>query len=175
MEDKKIWRHNSLYKQNTKKMNRRKTACSSSPRKEAKKSLRITEAGFLLLLNLISSSSQSYPTWNRGISKEKSVRFLDNPLVHRRSTCKKYRSLISYFFKAFSSIYRGKMEQILLRYCLSSQKKPPTKKKTVTALMMLYKNMKAMVYSPDVDTVVFDIVTVVLLRDTLAPCMYIIC
>ena len=47
------------------------------------------------------------------------------------------------FCKAFDSILRGKLEQILLAYGLS--------KETVTALMMmiLYENMKAMVYSPD--------------------------
>ena len=38
------------------------------------------------------------------------------------------------FSKAFDSIHRGKMEQILLIYSLP--------KETITAIMMLYKNMK---------------------------------
>ena len=41
--------------------------------------------------------------------------------------------------KAFDSIHRGKVEQILLAYGLS--------KETVTAIMMLYKNMKIRVHS----------------------------
>ena len=48
------------------------------------------------------------------------------------------------FSKAFVSIDRGKMEQILLAYGLP--------KETVTAIMMLYKNTKVKVRSPDEDT-----------------------
>ena len=62
------------------------------------------------------------------------------------------------FSKAFDSIYRGKIEQILLTYDLP--------KETVTAIMMLYKNMKAMVCSPDEDTDFFN-------RDILAPYLFI--
>ena len=47
------------------------------------------------------------------------------------------------FSKAFDSIYRGKMEQILLAYGLP--------KETVTAIMMPYKNMKVKVCSPNGD------------------------
>ena len=47
------------------------------------------------------------------------------------------------FLKAFDSIHRVKIEQILLAYGLP--------KETVTALIMLYKNTKAMVCSPDED------------------------
>ena len=43
-----------------------------------------------------------------------------------------------------------------------------------TVLMMLFKSMKAMVYSPDGNTE-FDNVTGVLQRDTLAPYIVIIC
>ena len=71
------------------------------------------------------------------------------------------------FSKAFNSIHRGKMKQILLAYGLP--------KETVTAIMMLYNNTKAMVYSPDGDTVCFDIIAGVLQGDTLAPYMFIIC
>ena len=47
------------------------------------------------------------------------------------------------FFKAFDSIQREKMEQMILTYGLL--------KETVTTIMMLYKNIKAMVYLPDGD------------------------
>ena len=59
------------------------------------------------------------------------------------------------------------MEQILFTYRLS--------KETVTAIMMLYKNMKVKVRSPDGDTDYFDIVAGVLQGDTLSPYLFIIC
>ena len=49
------------------------------------------------------------------------------------------------FTKAFVSIHIGKMEQILLTYGLP--------KETVTAIMMLYKNTKVKVRSPDGDRI----------------------
>ena len=58
------------------------------------------------------------------------------------------------FSKVFDSIHREKMEQILLVYG------PP--KETVTAIMMLYKNAKSIVHSPDGDKDVINIVTRVL-------------
>ena len=58
------------------------------------------------------------------------------------------------FTKAFDSIHRGKMELILLAYGLP--------KKTVTAIMILYRNTKVKVRSPDGDTEYFDIVAGVL-------------
>ena len=48
------------------------------------------------------------------------------------------------FAKAFDSIHRGKMEQILLAYGLP--------KETVAAIMMLYRNTKVKVRSLDGDT-----------------------
>ena len=54
------------------------------------------------------------------------------------------------FAKAFDSINKGKMEQILLAYGLP--------KETVAAIMILYRNMKVKVCSPDGDTDYFDIV-----------------
>ena len=72
------------------------------------------------------------------------------------------------FTKAFDSIHRGKMELILLAYGLP-------KKKTVAAIMILYKNTKVKVRSPDGDTEYFDIVAGVLQGDTLAPYLFIIC
>ena len=71
------------------------------------------------------------------------------------------------FSKAFDSIPRGKMEQILLAYGLP--------KETVAVIMMLYKNTRVKVCSLDGDTDYFDIVAGVLQRDTLAPYLFIIC
>ena len=65
------------------------------------------------------------------------------------------------FTKAFDSIHRRKMEQILLIYSLP--------KETVTAIMILYRNTKVKVRSLDGDTDYFDIVAGVLQGDTLAP------
>ena len=71
------------------------------------------------------------------------------------------------FTKAFDFIHRGKMEQILLAYGLP--------KETVAAIMILYRNTKVKVRSPDGDTEYFDIVAGVLQGDTLAPYLFIIC
>ena len=71
------------------------------------------------------------------------------------------------FTKAFDSIHRGKMEQILLVY--------GQPKKTITTIMMLYRNTKVKVRSPDGETDYFDIVAGVLQGDTLAPYLFIIC
>ena len=71
------------------------------------------------------------------------------------------------FTKAFDSIHRGKMEQILLAYGLLEE--------TVAAIMILYRNIKVKVHSPDGDTEYFDIVAGVLQGDTLAPFIFIIC
>ena len=69
--------------------------------------------------------------------------------------------------KAFDSIHRGKMEQILLAYCLP--------KETVAAVTILYKNTKVKVLAPDGDTEYFDIVAGVVQGDTLDPYLFIIC
>ena len=58
------------------------------------------------------------------------------------------------FTKAFNSIHRGKMEQILLAYGLP--------KETAAARTILYRNTKVKVRSPDGDTEYFDIVARVL-------------
>ena len=71
------------------------------------------------------------------------------------------------FTKAFDSIHRGKMEQILLAYGLP--------KETIAAITILYRNTKVKVRSPDEDTEYFDIGAGVLQRDILAPCLFIIC
>ena len=71
------------------------------------------------------------------------------------------------FAKAFDSIQRGKIEQILLAYGLP--------KEIVTAIMMLYRNKKVKVRLPNGDTDYFDIVAGVLQGDTLALYLFIIC
>ena len=71
------------------------------------------------------------------------------------------------FTKVFDSIHRGKIDQILLEYCL--------RKDTVAAIMMLYRNTKVKVRSPVGDTDYFDIVAGVLQGYTLAPYLFIIC
>ena len=71
------------------------------------------------------------------------------------------------FTKAFDSIHRGKMEQILLAYGLI--------KESVAAIMILCRNTKVKMCSSDGDTDYFDIVAGVLQGDTLAPYLLIIC
>ena len=51
----------------------------------------------------------------------------------------------------------------------------PTKKKTVAAITILYRNTKVKVRSPDGDTEYFDIFAGALQGDTLAPYLFIIC
>ena len=71
------------------------------------------------------------------------------------------------FTKAFDSIHRGKMEQILLAYGLP--------KVTIAAITILYRNTKVKVRSAEGDTECFDNVAGVLQGDTLAPYLFIIC
>ena len=71
------------------------------------------------------------------------------------------------FTKAFDSIHRGKMEQILLAYGIP--------KETVTAITILYRNTKVKVRSPDGDTEYFDIAAGVLQGETLALYLFILC
>ena len=59
-------------------------------------------------------------------------------------------NIICWFTKAFDSIHRGKMEQILLVY--------GWQKETIVAIMILCRNTKVKVRSPDGDTDYFDIV-----------------
>ena len=76
-------------------------------------------------------------------------------------------NFIYIYIRFFDSIHRGKMEQILLAYGIP--------KETVAAIMILYRNTKVKVRSPDGDTEYFDIVAGVLQGDTLAPYLFIIC
>ena len=70
------------------------------------------------------------------------------------------------FTKAFDSIYKGKMVQILLAYDLP--------KETVSTITILYWNTKVKGSSPDEDTEYFDIVAGIQQWDTLAPYLFII-
>ena len=84
-------------------------------------------------------------------------------------SCKNLQATLLFvdFTKAFNPIHRGKMEQILLAYGLP--------KETVAAIMILYRNTKVKVRSPDGDMEYFDIVAGVLQGDTLTPYLFIIC
>ena len=64
------------------------------------------------------------------------------------------------FSKAFDSIHREKMKEILIAYGIPGE--------TVNAIMMLYRNTRSMVRSPDGDTDFFDIIAGVLQGDTIA-------
>ena len=70
-------------------------------------------------------------------------------------------------FKAFDPIHRRKMGQILHAYGLP--------KETVKAIMMLFKNTKVKVRSPERDKDYFDIVAGGLQGNTLALYLFIIC
>ena len=69
------------------------------------------------------------------------------------------------FSKAFDSIHRPKMAEILKSYGIPN--------KIINEIMILYSNNKSMVRSPDGDTELFDINSGVL-QDTLAPLLFII-
>ena len=71
------------------------------------------------------------------------------------------------FSKAFDSIQKRKMEQIRLAFGLP--------KENVTAIKMLYENMKAKVCSPDGNTDFFDIVAGVLQGNTWVSYLFIFC
>ena len=71
------------------------------------------------------------------------------------------------FTKAFDSLHRGKMEKILFANGLT--------KETVAAIMMLHRNTKVKVRSPDDDTDYFYSVAGALQGDTLTPYLFIIC
>ena len=70
------------------------------------------------------------------------------------------------FSKAFDTINREMMKIDLIKYGLPSE--------TVNAIIILYKNTRSMVRSPDGDTSFFEITTGVLQGDTLAPFLFII-
>ena len=69
------------------------------------------------------------------------------------------------FSKAFDSIDRSKMEQILEAYGIIN---------VIIKAIIMYKNTRAFVRPPDGDTEFFDIIAGVLQGDTLAPYLFII-
>lgn len=71
------------------------------------------------------------------------------------------------FSKAFDSIHRKKLHEILQAYGIPEE--------TINAIMMLYKDSKSMVRSPDGDTEFFNTIAGVLQGDTLAPFLFILC
>ena len=71
------------------------------------------------------------------------------------------------FSKAFDTIHRGKLCEVLLAYGIPQE--------IVNAIAMLYKDSKSMVRSPDGDTDFFKITSGVLQGDTLAPYLFVIC
>ena len=70
------------------------------------------------------------------------------------------------FSKAFDSIHRGKLMEILMAYGIAA--------KLVDAISILYKDTVAQVLTPDGDTEFFGILAGVLQGDTLAPFLFII-
>ena len=87
---------------------------------------------------------------------------------HRSSLWEKSwgNTIVCRFFQAIYPIHRGNMEQILIAYGLLRE--------TVTAIMMLYRNTKVKLQSPDGDTDFFNIFPGVLQGYILAPCLFII-
>ena len=71
------------------------------------------------------------------------------------------------FSKAFDSIHRGKMAEILKAYGIPE--------KIINAIMIAYKDTKSIVRSDDGDTEFINITGGVLQGDTLAPFLFIIC
>ena len=71
------------------------------------------------------------------------------------------------FRKAFDSVHRGKLMQILYAYGIPNE--------MVSAINILYTNTMAQILFPDGDTSFFEILSGVLQGDTLAPYLFIVC
>ena len=87
---------------------------------------------------------------------------------NRRSKIKESTGTLLFvdFAKAFDSIHRGKMKNIFYAYGISTER--------IEAIMILYRETRLMVRSPDGDTPYFEITTGVLQGDTLAHFLFII-
>ena len=108
-----------------------------------------------LLLNCIEPEIEKILRKNQnGFRRNQSTTSQIRQIIGIRAKNLQTTLLFVAFSKAFDSIHRGKMEQILLAYGLP--------KETFAAIIMLYKNTKVKVYSLDGDTDFFDIVTGVL-------------
>ena len=112
-----------------------------------------------------SNTTQLHLTWNwensqekRRWLSEKSIHITnsDNPSSFWSSNKKSWGNTLVDFSKEFDSIHWGKIDQILIAYCLPRE--------IVAAIVMLYKNTKVKVRSPNGDTYFFDIVAGVLQR-----------
>ena len=126
----------------------------------------------LLLLNRIRPAMESKLRKNQNgfrQNRSTSAQILTVRRIIEGVKAKKLQAVLLFvdFSKAFDSIHRGKMEEILLAYGIPQE--------TVSAIMMLYRNTQSMVRSPDGDTDFFDILAGVLQGDTLAPYLFVIC
>ena len=125
-----------------------------------------------LLLNRIQPSIEKVLRKNQnGFRKERSTvgQILTVRRILEGVRAKNLQAVLLFvdFSKAFDSIQRGKIKEILGAYGIPQE--------TVEAIMALYKNSKTMLRSPDGDTDFFDILAGVLQGDTLAPYLFIIC
>ena len=125
-----------------------------------------------LLLNRIQPHMEKLLRKNQnGFRKERSTvgQILTVRRVIEEVKAKNLQAVLLFvdFSKAFDSIHRGKMKEILLAYGIPRE--------TVNAIMALYQNSRAIVRSPDGDTDFFTILAGVLQGDTLAPFLFIIC
>ena len=82
--------------------------------------------------------------------------------MHRYYLC--FSIIFVDFKKAFDSIHRGRMLEILRAYDVPE--------KLVQAIGLMYQNTKARVKTPDGDSEFFDILAGVLQGDTLAPYLF---
>ena len=122
-----------------------------------------------MILNRI---NRSYTTENSKWLKEKQIDIktnFNNPSHIRRCKIEKptTNTTIHRLSKVFDSINRNKMKFILRKYGIPTE--------IINAIMMLYRNTRSMVRSPDGDTTFFGITTGFLQGDTLAPFLFIVC
>ena len=145
--------------------------------KVTSESPRTTEAELLLLwwlrfIKLCSSTVSNLKLRKilrkiNNFRRNRSATYSNNLSNHRRNLSKNLEKTLLFvdFSKAFDSIHKGKMEQLHLTYGFS--------KETVTTIMMLNRNTKVKIHSPDGDTDYFEIVAEVLQGDNLALYLFI--
>ena len=124
-----------------------------------------------LLLNRIEPETEKILWKNQNVirrNRSKTSQILSISRILERVRAKNLEATLLFvdFSKAFDSI-DWEMKQMLQPYGLP--------KETVTAIMMLYKNTKVKVHSPNGVTDFFDIVAGILQGDTLALYLFIIC
>ena len=160
-----LWHCNAVYNQNT--IDRWTKRCILPFPKQGDLGIARNYRGIILKSILLHNCIE--PKIKNILRKNQNGFQRNRSTTSSNSRCKNLEAtiLIVDFSKAFDSIHREKMEQILLTYGLP--------KETVTAIMMLYKNTKAKVHSLDGDTDYFNIVAGVLQGDTLALYRFIIC